>query len=334
MGNTDSIGRNNKIDMLRGVAIILVIVGHGIDLLLQNGIMVIGVSQTIYGIIYMFHIPLFFLISGYTYKSNRGGKSDIIKNIITFYIPYLFFNSIYWVEKMAASKILGIQLTQEAAEVSLKEIVRLCWNGEGLSWFLLSMLLVKVIFHILDSYCSGMTAFLSFSVCFWLAYIFPQNQLLRYLGWGIFFTIGYIIHKYDIDKKQKGLIFVFCMNIMALGIERYYGQGLDILVRLLIGPSVFVLYLLYAEYIPNINFLAICGKKSIVIYMIHGLTQYLSFYVIVRMMNIRGGFVTLGLMVLIQLALSFGAAWMSKKVKLVQFIFYPYSILQNCRNNH
>ena len=92
-------GRNSKVDIIRGVAVILVVTGHGIDLLIKKNIMPEKLGWEIYNIIYMFHMPLFFLIAGYVYQSNREKIAHIvIKNVITCYVPYLFLNYLYWRE--------------------------------------------------------------------------------------------------------------------------------------------------------------------------------------------------------------------------------------------
>lgn len=48
-------GRNDKVDILRGLLIILVVMGH-----FNNGI--------VHDIIFLFHMPLFFVLSGYLLK--------------------------------------------------------------------------------------------------------------------------------------------------------------------------------------------------------------------------------------------------------------------------
>ena len=76
---------NNRIlwvDIAKGIGILLVLIGH--------------VSQNSYisSFIYSFHIPLFFIISGYLYKN----KKNYIRNkTTTILIPYLFFSIISFI---------------------------------------------------------------------------------------------------------------------------------------------------------------------------------------------------------------------------------------------
>lgn len=321
--------RNSKIDIIRGIAIIFVIIGHGIDLLIQKNIMPENLGWKIFDIIYMFHMPLFFLIAGYVYKKNNEKIIHIItKNVITCYIPYLFLNYLYWLERALASNLFGIQLTKEIASLSWQEIFRLSWSGDGLTWFLLSFLLVKTIFSILNKVTSDRIPVICFSVIFWMAFFIPQSRLLNYLWWGIFYVLGYMIHKYDLDKiENRTLVFVLYVNILIFGIVRYAEGNFDILVKLLIGTSVFCIYLLYAQYVPDIKLFMLCGKHSMVIYMVHGLSQFFSFYIISQIFHMQNYFVILFLMLVLQLLFSCVIVQLQAKIKCLQLIFYPYKYI-------
>ncbi len=325
--------RNTRIDMLRGIAVILVMAGHGIGLLIQKGLVSPNSGGGIYDAIYSFHMPLFFLISGYVYQCNHEKAVNIVlRNVITFYIPYLFLSYSYWVERVAASRILGIQLAQNEYVGGIK----LCWAGEGLTWFLLSMMLVKVLFSLLDTYVSDIFAFSVFSVFFWLSYIFPQYKILDYLQWGIFFCFGYAMKKYCIEKMQKSIIYICCVNLLFIGIDRYFLCGLDKFVKVCIGMSVFVIFV-YARKIRDIKLLALFGKSSMVIYMVHGLSQYLCYYIISEILHIRIHFVLLSLMIVVQLLIAFLIVILYTRVKYLrwmQIIFYPYKYIMQKRNNN
>ncbi len=71
-----------SIDTLKGIGITLVVLGH---LYTSSSFAIIY--------IYSFHVPLFFFISGYLFKSGRySGYLDILKNkLLTRIVPYLFF---------------------------------------------------------------------------------------------------------------------------------------------------------------------------------------------------------------------------------------------------
>ena len=78
--------RNKNIDILKGVLIILVVVGHCIQY--GNGSQYINnlsfFDNKIFKIIYSFHMPLFMLISGYLfyYSVSKRDSQYIIKSKI------------------------------------------------------------------------------------------------------------------------------------------------------------------------------------------------------------------------------------------------------------
>lgn len=52
--------RNVKIDLIRGMAIILVICGHSVGLVMKGNPFNVKSGQLVHEIIYTFHMPLFF----------------------------------------------------------------------------------------------------------------------------------------------------------------------------------------------------------------------------------------------------------------------------------
>ncbi len=74
--------RNEQIDIMRGLGMILIVMGH--------------CSFPFTKYIYLFHLAIFFMISGYCYKSEKAYciKDYIIKKIQRLYIPYIFGNII------------------------------------------------------------------------------------------------------------------------------------------------------------------------------------------------------------------------------------------------
>ena len=74
----ERIKREKWLDALKGVAIILVVIGHIIDGNLAKGTLTSMWVRYIYNGIYLFHMPLFFTLSGMAYalsKKTNGGVS-------------------------------------------------------------------------------------------------------------------------------------------------------------------------------------------------------------------------------------------------------------------
>lgn len=71
--------RNAQLDTMRGMAIILVVLGHA------------GVCDEIRNWIYAFHMPLFFFISGYFCNDRKAFGSFIYSKLKKLYFPFVSY---------------------------------------------------------------------------------------------------------------------------------------------------------------------------------------------------------------------------------------------------
>ena len=75
--------RNKEIDILKSFAIFLMVFDH------------VWWGNTVHTYIQSFHMPLFFIVSGYLWKSGRSVKEVAIKKTKTIMAPYIAFGFIY-----------------------------------------------------------------------------------------------------------------------------------------------------------------------------------------------------------------------------------------------
>lgn len=115
--------RNLKIDTIRGLLIILVVLGHygnGID----------------HDIIFLFHMPLFFIISGFFLKRERLENNDYIVNKFrSLMVPYAVY--------------LLLDLFLVRREYSFNLLVRALWSGRavpGVYWYVTCFLFTLILF--------------------------------------------------------------------------------------------------------------------------------------------------------------------------------------------
>lgn len=76
--------RINWIDMAKGGGIILVVIGHCLN-----------PNSFLNSVIFSFHMPLFFIISGYLFKDNVNTSRFLYKKSIRLLLPYFFTFIIY-----------------------------------------------------------------------------------------------------------------------------------------------------------------------------------------------------------------------------------------------
>lgn len=61
--------RNLSLDVAKGIGIILVVMGHTMSPIMSGN----GVMEAAYQILYVFHMPLFFMLAGLVSKKLIGG---------------------------------------------------------------------------------------------------------------------------------------------------------------------------------------------------------------------------------------------------------------------
>lgn len=131
--------RFTHIDIAKGFAIFLVVVGHSYTYALNNGAQIIKW-------LYSFHMPLFFIASGVLYGlRNRQGipvKWNLKKRAKTLLIPYLIWSTTYQIF-LSLLAIVGGKPTKEALLHYLPMVLRM--TGTAM-WFLPVMFLATGLF--------------------------------------------------------------------------------------------------------------------------------------------------------------------------------------------
>ncbi len=123
--------RLSWLDALRGFGIILITLGH------------LGCFELCERYIYSFHVPLFFFISGYLYKSNIPLKAYVKKKTLSILVPFIAWN----VMSSMVEFLLGYN-TQRTFFRMITYKGMVCWNSP--LWFLLVLFFTEVLFKLLD----------------------------------------------------------------------------------------------------------------------------------------------------------------------------------------
>lgn len=233
--------RNVQVDVMKGVAIILMVIGHS--------------HISYYGtkVIYLFHMPLFFMISGYLFKmpddpSIKWFLNYILKKIKGLWIPCFFWNLVY---SLLNNWFIRLHIYSEqqfeafGGNASKHDILNVGAVGKNIArglvmsghtemggafWFLKTLFAVSIAFALIqiflhrikDKVSDGLNllvAILSVTVG-WLA----KTKGIVFLGLPIvcssyiFFYIGYVIKTKEIMEKvvvSKLLKFI-CLLVSVL----------------------------------------------------------------------------------------------------------------------
>lgn len=178
------------LDALKGILIILVILGHVIQGAVQD-----YQHNDLFRFIYSFHMPLFFLISGYlTYKGYFDRKL-VYKRFLQCIIPFLTWAFI-------------LPLLENGTFDSSRTVKILFYPDNGL-WFLWNLFFYSLIFNLSEHLSNNnrkqeLVILAFFALCFVMMALFNTKFNCTQICWYLpFFTMGYYMRKYPklVDRK-------------------------------------------------------------------------------------------------------------------------------------
>lgn len=187
--------RYDEIDILKGIAITYVLLGHAIILYPIN-LHDIYWCHSLFKFVSFAHMPLFFLVSGFCCKSiiKTDYKEFLAKKVRRLIIPYIVFNFID-----IFPRALLPQLINRPMELS-DSIKRIIFYG-GEFWFLYTLFAIFVIFPLIQKIIKSNKQWqIILGIIFLLLQfinikvkIFRLDSIFHYI---LFFYIGYIIKFY------------------------------------------------------------------------------------------------------------------------------------------
>lgn len=177
------------IDYARGIGIILMVMGH------------IGFGERFYHYIHAFHMPVFFVMSGYLYREKESLKQEILKKVKQLIVPYISIGAFHY----------AFWLLIHHGENNLTEpLINLLWVNTntnmpiaGALWFLTCLFFVDIIFMLVDRYMKRISGLIFviiavFGSCFTLItdIRLPWAIDTAMVGVGFYYS-GYLLKKYS-----------------------------------------------------------------------------------------------------------------------------------------
>ena len=105
--------RDFWIDNVKAFACILVVLGHFFQSMVKSQIVSYSnLYEWFNTTIYYFHVPLFFICSGYLYQKYCviGWRKNILKKVLTLGVPYITFTIITWILKTLFTDSINNQI--------------------------------------------------------------------------------------------------------------------------------------------------------------------------------------------------------------------------------
>ena len=219
--------RNKNIDVLKGIAIILVVWGHVIQLM---GVQPYPFDNNIWKAIYLFHMPLFFLISGFVSRNaiERNFKDLCISRFKTLFLPAFIWTVVLYILQV----ILGIAPVSKGGitstiNLTIFSLIKEYW----FIWVLLySIFMANIVYKIGRHKTSVM---LTSVLLVWLLPETPIPLINNFKTMYFFFIMGYMValhkSKFRLIRSKVVIslsipVFIFCTLFSTHRTQMYVPQ--------------------------------------------------------------------------------------------------------------
>lgn len=318
--------REKWVDDVKVIACILVVVGHFFQSMVKASILSdSALYEWFITTIYYFHVPLFFICSGYLYQKYSKVNSvsrwhrNVVKKALALGVPYVIFSTAAWILKKAFSSSVNSQIG------GLGDT--LLFHPALSYWYLYALFLIFLLtptFESVKRAISGLVVAIAMKAValnggggIYAVSTILSNEIWFVLGMSIcafnvqlkgrrlqgtvcgllFMILSVVVYKAKISggviSFAMGLLACVAVILMVVGGEGRFGRGMDFLAKYTM--PIFVMHTLFAALVRSV--LLKLGIGSAVIHVVMGL-----------------GISFVGPII---------AAWVMKKTKWLEFFLYP-----------
>lgn len=219
MGNK----RIDYLDTCKGILIILVVIGHAIE------IVDLEYKSYFIRLIYSFHMPAFFVISGFLFNvdkwRSRGFKAFLLNRANKDLIPYFFFEYLYGI----VATIFFFELSWKGKIMELLYVIKRSFSVEVNyvpSWFLITLFFAGIIVYWLSSRNKKN---ILIEIIFLTAISITGGQILNIMDAGfirdllifllrialssVFMLFGLLRKSVDSPKINQSIAFLVCLAV-------------------------------------------------------------------------------------------------------------------------
>lgn len=195
--------REKWIDDIKIFACILVVIGHFLQSMMKSGVYSEnGIVDWFLKTIYYFHVPLFFICSGYLYQTTvcfnrfKDWGKNIVKKLLSLGVPFVLFSTATWVLKTIFSNSVNDEIS------SLYDVLFL--HPISPYWYLYTLFFLFVFIPVINKknyYLFGIALVMKLVNIFlgdldiYLISVMFQNA--------IWFVMGMYISRFNVIEKVK-----------------------------------------------------------------------------------------------------------------------------------
>lgn len=309
--------RKPAIDIMKGIAIILVIIGH------------LQIPVFFHHVIYSFHMPLFVIVSGYLFHEKSVSMRRVWADFKRLILPYLFTIGVLFIYTIfiflatGGGNLIGLSVSSLYPDGIRNTSILPIWFLLAIFW---CRQLMSALFYTCKNTCFQWGIIITLS---WSAFLYePKGVVPLCLTTGGMFTIFYLIgfhtskavlNKNIFSLSTSFLIWVLYVWTLKTGVFHIYRTLLYPLYILgSTGAAIIVYQLstLIEQYLPNIkHILGWFGKYSMIILCVHTIDRYIP---LLHLMHLDQ---PIWLCFCTRLGVCAVGVFVVKKFKFLQFIF-------------
>ena len=224
-------GREKWIDRVKVFACILVVLGHFLQSMYGAELIKEGpIGNWFLQTIYCFHVPLFFICSGYLYQkfsvvdSLRSWHCNVIKKLVVLGVPYFTFSLITWTLKVIFSGAVNNQVNGLGYDLFV--------HPQSPYWFLYTLFFI---FLITPTFCDGCRCWAGLFAALLLKIVEAAMggtniyALASVACYGIWFVLGLSLCVFNIHKKiavkansaEIGIILFGIFGLMSVAVAYF-----------------------------------------------------------------------------------------------------------------
>lgn len=274
--------RDITFDLMKGIAILAMLCGHCV------------IPEFLHHFIYMWHMPLFFMVSGYFFYV-KPWKKSLESSIRGLMVPYVITCGIVLIVSLVLSMDISEKVIFGTIGISsawFGSDAMVGYDGNGPLWFLLALFWCRIIYDalsrmILNKWLFGGAVFcLSvLSVMIGSKYYVPF-----YLAHGmaalIFYYVGNIAHNMNIEKSECKIwcsLLMLCFVAFGMFIGEPYFYALyfpnwlgNVLAAICASGVIYYICRLCGNN-KLMAWLAYVGRMSLLLLSVHGIDYMFSF---------------------------------------------------------
>ena len=220
------------IDVAKGLLILCVVIGHVIN---SN----YGFTLAVKCIIYSFHMPAFFIISGILIRKEKLSEEAccqlVMRSFKRLLVPYVLFEVFGGVLQMILYGTKVVNFT------GIVYGILTIHCHVGADWFLPTLFFAETMFFFSGKRLGKKYLLLAGVLCMLLAFYIPEGSyfvgIVRriFIAYG-YIVIGYVYKEYFLINSKKGLL-LSCVLLIAIA---YFNGVVDLSARIFHNPALYL----------------------------------------------------------------------------------------------